>query len=637
MLRGVNLGGDCKVPYTPDGSTYLPTDFSGHKDVSYIGRPFPLEQASEHFSRLKSWGFNVLRLLTTWEAVEHKGPGEYDTAYLDYYRTLCELAGKYGLYIFIDFHQDVWSRMTGGDGAPCWLFEKVGIDYTKLSKAGAALVMQHSFDFNDPRPRQPDKYPMMCWGQNYRYAGNAIMWTLFFGGRDFAPDFKVDGVNVQDYMQGHYLACQRAVGERVKDLPNVLGFDSLNEPSAGWIGAAMDDRHVKPKKGDPALPGIAWSAVDALHASHGCPVTLPFLALKLSKLGIVPVKDVVVNPDRVSIYLPGRSDPFQDAGAWRLEADGKAIVLRNDFFKVVNGKPVDFTRDYMMPLIRAVAANIQAINPEWAVFAEKDAKETVYDESFPQDGPKNFVNASHWYDNAISGTKKVRKITLDVVALKPVFGARGIQAMYTRQLGRIKAASARVNGGSPTLIGEFGVQMDLDEGRAYKRWAGGDHSRAVWKDQEWAQDLMYNAMDKLLLNGTLWNYTASNRNDPRIGDGWNQEDLSAYSIDQRDDPADINSGARAIHGFVRPFPHFVQGIPLRLEFRTKSGFFTLEYKSNPQVPEPTTIYVPRIQYPDGYEIEARGLSIGRDEANQLVFVKASTPGEYTVVITRKKK
>ena len=48
---------------------------------------------------------------------------------------------------------------------------------------------------------------------------------------------------------------------------------------------------------------------------------------------------------------------------------------------------------------------------------------------------------------------------------------------------------------------------------------------------------MYDALDELLLHSTQWNYTASNRNDLRIGDGWNQEDLSIFTRDQQDDPA----------------------------------------------------------------------------------------------------
>ena len=56
-------------------------------------------------------------MMTSWEAVEHAGPGEYDTAYLDYFAELCRLAGEYGFYLFVDFHQDAWSRMSGGGTA----------------------------------------------------------------------------------------------------------------------------------------------------------------------------------------------------------------------------------------------------------------------------------------------------------------------------------------------------------------------------------------------------------------------------------------------------------------------------------------------------------------------------------------
>ncbi len=118
MLRGVNLGGSSKVPYQPDGATYLTADFYNHRDISFIGRPFPLSEADEHFSRLKSWGFNFLRFLVTWEAIEHAGPGIYDRDFLEYIRAIVEKANQYDINMFIDPHQDVWSRFSGGDGAP---------------------------------------------------------------------------------------------------------------------------------------------------------------------------------------------------------------------------------------------------------------------------------------------------------------------------------------------------------------------------------------------------------------------------------------------------------------------------------------------------------------------------------------
>ena len=61
-LRGVNLGGDCKVPF-PDGGTQHASDFADHGTVSFIGRPFPLSEADEHLGRLAHWGFNCVRLL----------------------------------------------------------------------------------------------------------------------------------------------------------------------------------------------------------------------------------------------------------------------------------------------------------------------------------------------------------------------------------------------------------------------------------------------------------------------------------------------------------------------------------------------------------------------------------------------
>ena len=117
LLRGINFGASSKIPSSQDATHLKPDDFySKNREVSFVGRPCPLDQADEHFARLASWGFNTLRLLITWEAVEHQGPGMYDYAYIRYIRDLCRKAAKYGLSVFIDPHQDVWSRYTGGDG-----------------------------------------------------------------------------------------------------------------------------------------------------------------------------------------------------------------------------------------------------------------------------------------------------------------------------------------------------------------------------------------------------------------------------------------------------------------------------------------------------------------------------------------
>src|ERR1700680_607562 len=117
MLRGVNLGGRSKVPFAPNGATYIRDGFFEHQHVSFVGRPFPLEEADEHFARLRAWGLTFLRLLVTWEAIEHAGPGIYDEAYLDYVYEIVKKAGEEGIALFMDPHQDVWSRFSGGDGA----------------------------------------------------------------------------------------------------------------------------------------------------------------------------------------------------------------------------------------------------------------------------------------------------------------------------------------------------------------------------------------------------------------------------------------------------------------------------------------------------------------------------------------
>lgn len=60
QLRGVNLSGSAKLPSKPDGTTHFDQTltFLNHRNVSFVGRPLEEDRASEHFDRLKKWGFN---------------------------------------------------------------------------------------------------------------------------------------------------------------------------------------------------------------------------------------------------------------------------------------------------------------------------------------------------------------------------------------------------------------------------------------------------------------------------------------------------------------------------------------------------------------------------------------------------
>jgi hypothetical protein len=602
ILRGVNLGGDTKVPW-PGGGTEHPSDFSDHREVSFVGRPFPLEEADTHLARIAGWGFNTLRLLTTWEAVEHAGPGQYDQAYLDYLAEVTRKAGEHGLQVFIDFHQDVWARMSGGDGAPGWTFEAVGLDFRRFHQSEAALVMQNAYDYGSDERRQA-AYPQMIWSSNYRCPANGVMWSLFWGGRHFTPDFEVEGENVQDFLQNRYLGAMDAVAQRVSNLPNVIGFDTLNEPGYGWFGIPMRYRHVAKTETNRLTPldGPALSPADQLAMLAGKSVTVPVI-----KDGRV-AGERVMNPDGVRVWTD--HDPFEGH-------------LRDDLFTHSGGHELSLADDGYGPFFQRVAETIRAHNPDWAVFAELDPYAVFARRGFPARLPERTVNAGHWYDARLLHTKDYDAAT------DPAETA----ARYVRQLSYYRREAEAFEGGAPALIGEFGLPYDLDHGEAYAAWARGERE-GVWAKHEAALTAMYDAMDQLQLHSTQWNYTASNRNDLRIGDRWNQEDLSIYSADQAE-PGN-EDGGRGKAGFVRPYVRATQGRLVEVAFDKAAGTFHAAWDADPALEGPTEVFVPGLQFPNGFDIEIDGPWEEAGEAgDELLAVRARSAGRIELRLARK--
>ena len=637
ILRGVNLGGDSKVPF-PDGGTDFPTDFSDHRKVSFVGRPFPIEDADEHLSRIQHWGFNTLRLLTTWEAVEHEGPGCYDEEYLDYFSEVCRRAGAHGLYVFVDFHQDVWSRMTGGDGAPGWTLEAVGLDFAKFSAAGAAHVMQAVYDYG--KGGHQSAYPAMSWGSNSQMAANGIMWNLFFAGRILTPDFSIQGSNVQEFLQNHYLGSMNEVAKRIKTLPNVIGFDTFNEPHPTWLGQPLTYRHTERSKhnGAPPRVGPAASPLDLLVAAQGTPVTVPHMTRDPTSGRVLPTGEIVLNPDGISIWLDDHKCPFETAGAYNLTA-GVASNANEDFFCQQGGQQLTVSENGYGPLFEQVADTTRRHNPDWLIFAEIDPYGIAANRPYPKKMPERSVNACHWYDVSTLYLKTFNpQGSIDPITGEQDSGLDAIRRRFVMQMSACMSPAEGFRGGAPTLLGEFGIPYDLEESEAYKKWAAGDRSNEIWWRHEIALGLMYDALDELLLNSAQWNYSASNRNDPKVGDCWNQEDFSVFSRDQQDDTTRIDSGGRAIRGFCRPFVPQTQGNLLEVRFDRDKAQLHVKLESKPEISTPTVVYLPRLWFPNGAWITlTKGsgrVSLCHDK--QIAEVLAAEEGQVEFIVEPKK-
>jgi hypothetical protein len=592
ILRGANLGGSSKVPARPDGASRFKDGFYDYRDVSFVGRPFPLAEADEHLGNLASWGMRFLRLVVTWEAIEHAGPGLYDEAYLDYLRAVVEAAARRGITIYIDPHQDAWSRWTGGDGAPAWTLEMAGFDLRRLHASGAALLHQES-----------PSYPCMIWGSNYNRLACATMFSLFYGGNEFAPGIEIGGEPVQDFLQGHFIESMRRVALALRDLPNVAGFGALNEPSLGFLGLSNLNKLQRWMIRKGPMP----SPYQAMLSGAGRPQRVTNWQVGLS--GNYPIGAAALNPDGVRAWRDGVECLWKRVGVWD-DAGGKPVLKRPEHFHRA-GNPADaFMKPFMLSFLKAV----RAVEAKSVFFVEgvPNAEHPTWKAG---DIP-NAVNASHWYDSATWLTKRYQEFfNVDVRAMRLYVGPRGVRRCFRDAIGSWKRSGLEEMGGLPTLLGEFGMPFDLKGGAAYRSGDFSVHEKAL--------TAYYDALDSHLLSATIWNYCADNTNE--LGDKWNDEDFSIYSRD--------SGGPRALKGFCRPYAWKTAGTPLSMRFDGRRALFEYLYQADPGPEAPTEIFVPACHYPAGYRAEASFVeNASPGKANSDIITLERDPAASTLLV-----
>jgi endoglycosylceramidase len=141
------------------------------------------------FARMQKWGFNCVRYLVFWEAVEPK-EGAYDETYIDSVIERIRWMEELGIDVVIDFHQDLYARKFTGNGFPDWAVHDNGIPFHQRSR----------------------------W--NYNYFEKAVLrsYEYFWASRT---------------LQDRYIDMVEHFVRRVDALPNVAGVDIMNEPFPG--------------------------------------------------------------------------------------------------------------------------------------------------------------------------------------------------------------------------------------------------------------------------------------------------------------------------------------------------------------------------------------------------------------------
>lgn len=216
LFRGVNFGSRSKMP------PYLPIAPLDVHDISKLDLKKEIESVKTGLDLLKNLGFNIVRLLISWKAIEPRPNPNLEELlpegrkYLEYMKEIIDELHARNLYIILDFHQDIANEVYGGDGFPDW-----------------AIVIDEEHEKPKP-PTKPDKK----W--QFKYMINkSLKETL----KSF---WENDLTNLDEGLKNYPVRThlEKTIGQTVKFFkslndglghPAILAIEPFNEPHPSTI------------------------------------------------------------------------------------------------------------------------------------------------------------------------------------------------------------------------------------------------------------------------------------------------------------------------------------------------------------------------------------------------------------------
>lgn len=528
-----------------------------------IEQNIPLEDADAHFSRLRTLGCTLLIWNLAWESVEPTAD-EYDEEYLAQLRLVLKKAEEYNLFVIVRPVMEGWSRWTGGVGAPRWTLDAAGIDVEKLaicSRAFSDYTKENALDMAQVNPFQ-------------EYA-RSTMFSLFWNGRTFAPELVVDGDNIQDYLQSHYIAAMKHTARRIKDCNAVIGFSFMGGAHHGFIGTRnISETYPADTAVRPGTLEHDVSPFNMVQVANGGSIEYKKPGGKFAKLR--PPATVTFSCDG-GIFKDGSICPWEQACVWHKDNTGKAILDKPDFFNMEN---LDFTEQLLKPFQREFVAAFQKKHDHYVFLAE----------------PTTAGQHVRWkHDGTSCKEQSVAAEKEGGVLSEHDAEAAKIIAMFTvPHLAKTRGSSFDVEEFEKSLQAEIRSQESMIPAVGFCNVAGIDATAKETGSQGALQteqfSLVYNFLDKHFASCLLNCY--------RLG---TTRSDSIYDDERR--------AVRLEKGFCRPYVCALNGTPVNMLFTRKPApAFELEWDALPQETGTDTnfsteIFIPSAWFPNGWKVE----------------------------------
>ncbi|MDX9722422.1 MAG: cellulase family glycosylhydrolase [Myxococcota bacterium] len=669
-IRGINVSGSTKFPVTEEfPSRYpLPTDPTlkqrcqtifpmpsnciPEQTVNYVGRPFDLEEADRWYGQLAALGFNSVRLIMNWEAIEPQQRGVYDAAYLDYYEQLVAIARRHGLYVLVDMHQDIFSRhlfayynespdaeaggidamilslfppytdWVRGHGAPRWVVQTILAEKNMNARhwgmfRGLGALRTPGGGINQPAidaiqrllarfsegGEAPDIGPWVSRILSLDHFDvdetcDVLPWTQW--GLNGVLSIDINRCFAA-FFAGDTVFPQRSVdGQNLKDYLQeayIGAYLQVVQRVAKYDNVIGYDLMNEPVGAFIALTAAAAyvqsglpEAVDAVLSVLGEDIAGDVSAL-LFGLNLLPEIPIDATPEEKEAILR----------KWGLDGVNLGALLDLN---------ASFDAHYLQPFYERLGQAIQEIDPNAIIWYEPGmtlrtftGPSPVWDTPLTRlQGVRQAVFAPHWYPDiypALGFNSPSRQFNADEYLYRD----------FRDALHKYVDAAPAWLGNVPTVFGEFGTYFNF-----------GGIQKSIDEDYLVSAHVLnayYEAFEDLNLGNMVWCFSKDNTHEK--GEGWDKEDFSLIDPEGR---------PRAWSAWVRPHARATSGRLIGQKFYSQFSYFepikgqhpperlyTLRMQGK-ETDAPTMVYVPSrqdtygcednvngcAQYPDGFYV-----------------------------------